>query len=210
MTVEPTLASTQVPAVSSPTAEALRPASAPSLEGIRMRTSSSAGFDIWEALDGLRDAFAPRPGARPWQGSANRDVRAAVLSALISGPQNGRQVMETIAGRSSGAWAPTASQVYPMLQQLSDEGLVGAARDGERTVYELTDAGRIAAAEASSVHDDAQPRWRDSAGAVPKAGAKLAQAAAQVVQSGSREQQERAAAILDEARRKLYAILAED
>ena len=176
-----------------------------------MRTSSSAGFDIWEAVDSLRDAFTPRPGWRQWHGPASRDVRSAVLSALISGPQNGRQVMETIAARSGGAWMPTAGEVYPTLQQLSDEGLVGTAHDGERTVYELTDAGRIAAAEAaaSSAHDDPHQRWRD-ASAVPKAGAKLAQAAAQVVQSGTREQQERAAAILDETRRKLYAILAED
>ncbi len=176
-----------------------------------MRTSSSAGFDFWEAIDGFREAFAPRPGGRPWQGPAGRDVRAAILSALTSGPKNGRQVMETIGGRSGGAWMPSASQVYPTLQQLSDEGLVSTANDGERTVYQLTETGRIAAAEAAaaSAHDS-HPRSRESSAAVPKAGAKLAQAAAQVVQSGTREQQERAAAILDETRRKLYAILAED
>jgi len=52
--------------------------------------------------------------------------------------------------------------------------------------------------------------WNERTAAVPKAGAKLAQAAAQVTQSGTREQQERAAAILDETRKRLYAILAED
>jgi DNA-binding PadR family transcriptional regulator len=52
--------------------------------------------------------------------------------------------------------------------------------------------------------------WNERTAAVPRAGAKLAQAAGQVTQSGSREQQERAAAILDEARKRLYAILAED
>ena len=46
--------------------------------------------------------------------------------------------------------------------------------------------------------------------ALPKAGAKLAQAMSQVVHSGTPEQTERAIAIVDEARRKLYAILAED
>jgi hypothetical protein len=46
--------------------------------------------------------------------------------------------------------------------------------------------------------------------ALPKAGAKLAQAAAVVAQSGTPEQAERAVAAIDEARRKLYAILAED
>jgi hypothetical protein len=45
---------------------------------------------------------------------------------------------------------------------------------------------------------------------MPKASVKLAQAAAQVAQTGTREQKERAAALLDETRRKLYAMLAED
>jgi DNA-binding PadR family transcriptional regulator len=52
--------------------------------------------------------------------------------------------------------------------------------------------------------------WNERTVAIPRAGAKLAQAAGQVTQSGTREQQERAAAILDEARKRLYAILAED
>jgi len=52
--------------------------------------------------------------------------------------------------------------------------------------------------------------WNERTAAIPRAGAKLAQAAGQVTQSGTREQQERAAAILDEARKRLYAILAED
>jgi DNA-binding PadR family transcriptional regulator len=177
-----------------------------------MRTSSSAGFDIWDAVEGLRDAFTPRPSGRTPHGPAHEDVRTAVLSALTNEPKNGRQVMEVIASRSGGLWVPSASAIYPMLQQLTDEGLVSTRIDGERTVYELTDAGRVAAAEAVAreSHSDPQQRWRESSLPVPRAGAKLAQAAAQVVQSGTREQQERAAAILDETRRKLYAILAED
>jgi len=46
--------------------------------------------------------------------------------------------------------------------------------------------------------------------ALPKAGAKLAQAMTQVAHSGTPDQTERAIAIVDDARRKLYAILAED
>jgi DNA-binding PadR family transcriptional regulator len=60
------------------------------------------------------------------------------------------------------------------------------------------------------INDEWNERWNERSSAVPRAGAKLAQAAAQVTQSGTREQQERAAAILDETRKRLYAILAED
>jgi hypothetical protein len=44
---------------------------------------------------------------------------------------------------------------------------------------------------------------------LPKAAVELAQAAAQVARSGTKEQAEEAAAVLDEARRKLYSILAQ-
>jgi hypothetical protein len=45
---------------------------------------------------------------------------------------------------------------------------------------------------------------------LPKAGIELAQAAAQVGRTGSPEQVQQAVAVLDEARRRLYAILAQD
>jgi len=48
------------------------------------------------------------------------------------------------------------------------------------------------------------------AGALPKAGIELAQAAAQVGRSGKPEQVTEAVDVLNEARRKLYAILAKD
>ncbi len=191
-----------------------------------MRSSSSAGFDLREAVDGLRDAFSPRSGGRSSSSSGHGDIRVAVLSALSREPMNGHQVMQTIAAASGGAWMPGASQVYPMLQQLTDEGLLHTQNDGERTVYSLTETGRAAAAEATAhaaaaadehdheharrdEHDWRLPRWDETSAAVPRAGARLAQAAAQVAQSGSREQKERAAALLDETRRKLYALLAE-
>jgi DNA-binding PadR family transcriptional regulator len=178
-----------------------------------MRTTTSPGFDIWDAFESLHGAFGPRSAGRSAHASPHGDVRAAVLTALAQGPQNGRQVMESVAARTGGEWSPGASEIYPMLQQLADEGLSSARHDGERTVYELTDAGRAAAAEAAASSESpygSHPRWRDSSALVPRAGAKLAQAAAQVLQNGTREQQERAAAMLDETRRKLYAILAED
>lgn len=194
-----------------------------------MRSSSSSpGFDLREAVENLRDAFTPRGGSRG--ASAHGDLRTAILTALAHDAKNGHQIMLAIGAASGGSWMPTASQVYPMLQQLADEGLLSTQHDGERTVYALTDAGREAAAAASaesSAHDSERDawsmgewsdrmsgrwndHWNERTAAVPRAGAKLAQAAAQVTQSGTREQQERAAALLDQTRKALYAILAED
>ncbi len=192
-----------------------------------MRSSaSSSSFDIREAVENLRDAFTPRSGSRGT--GAHGDLRTAILAALDHEAKNGHQVMQAIGTASGGAWMPTASQVYPMLQQLADEGLISTQHDGERTVYALTDAGREAAAAASTESHNGEreswsmsdwsdrmsgrwnDHWNERTVAVPRAGAKLAHAAAQVAQTGTREQQERAAALLDQTRKALYAILAED
>ncbi|BDZ51821.1 hypothetical protein GCM10025867_40620 [Frondihabitans sucicola] len=96
---------------------------------------------------------------------------------------------------------------------LVDEQLVEGAQVGERKVYTLTEAGRRAAAEATvTEHPQEKPRdhGRPSAIALTKSGVSLAQALAQVAQTGTPHQSERAISIVDDARRKLYAILAED
>ena len=171
--------------------------------------TSPAGFDLWEAVDSLRDAFAPRVAARMGRG----DIRTAILVALTVEPMHGYQIIQAIEARSGGVWKPSPGSIYPTLQLLSDEGLVSAEHVGERKVYSLTDAGTAAATELAS---SPQP-WesRRSLGdeptlVLPKAGAKLASAIAQVAHSGTPEQAERAVAVIDEARRKVYAILAED
>ena len=174
-----------------------------------MRDSASpAGFDLWEAVDGLRETFAPRVAARMGRG----DIRTAILLALAEEPMHGYQVIQAIETRSRGAWKPSPGSIYPTLQLLADEGLVTAEQVGERKVYSLTEAGRAVAAEsAEEPHpSDARRPWNDERAALPKAGAKLASAIGQVVQGGSREQAQSAVAVIDEARRKLYAILAED
>lgn len=214
-----------------------------------MRSTPPNSSEIREALENLRDAVMARTGGGQGGARQHGDLRTAILSALGGEAKNGHQVMQAIAAASGGAWMPTAGQVYPMLQQLTDEGLLSAQADGERTVYTLTEAGREAAAAAHEASTGASRESRESAGrpgwkrpdwdvsefvdrmsgrwndqwnerwadhraehttAVPRAGAKLAQAAAQVASTGTKEQQQRAAALLDETRRKLYAILAEE
>lgn len=176
-----------------------------------MRSSASNGFDIWEAVDGIRDSVAASLGRR--DGIAG-DIRTAILVSLIDAPMNGYQIIRAIESRTGGAWSPSAGSVYPTLQLLTDEQLVSAELVGERKVYSLTPAGREVAADAAAAPEETageSARARAERGlALPKAGMKLAQAAAQVTHNGTPEQTERAVAIVDEARRKLYAILAED
>lgn len=181
--------------------------------------SGRGGFNIFEAFEGLRDAFVssvgtptpppPRQSARMGRG----DVRTAILVLLAEEPMHGYQLIQQIESRTMGAWKPSPGSVYPTLQMLADEGLVSSEEDGDRKVYALTEAGRDAAATAADgplPWDSPNVRNAERMSALPKAGVKLAQAALQLQHTGSPEQLERAVEIVDDARRALYAILAED
>lgn len=167
------------------------------------------GGGLFDAMDQLREMFEQRVGPRMGRG----DVRTAVLAVLSERPMHGYQIIYEIEERSGGTWKPSPGSVYPTLQLLADEGLITAEEANGKKTYSLTEAWRAEAAAA----EGASPPWesssrRDAARAtvLPKAGAKLAQAAAQVATSGSPEQVQQAVEVLDEARRKLYSILDQD
>lgn len=197
---------------------------------MRSTSSSSSMFDLREAVEGLRDAFAPRGDKAEHE--PHRDVRAAVLMVLLDHARTGAEIIDAIAADADGHWRPKPGAVYPLLQLLADEGLVSSEQRDEKKVYALTEAGRAAAEQAAAEHaeqDSAHehraghprgdhgtwkapqfPRMDEHDVLVPKSGVKLAQAAAQVAQVGTADQKKRAAELLDETRKRLYAILAED
>ncbi|MEV4669527.1 PadR family transcriptional regulator [Microbacterium sp. LWO12-1.2] len=171
---------------------------------------------LFEAMDQLRKSFDPRPGGGSRM--ARGDVRSAVLSLLAEKPMHGYQIINEISERSGGSWKPSAGSVYPTLQLLADEGLIEAEEQNGRKTYSLTEAGRDVAAESadtpapweSSGHRAGESRDSARFNALPKAGVDLAAAAAQVGRSGSPEQVQATIEVLDEARRRLYSILAQD
>ncbi|NRD08990.1 PadR family transcriptional regulator [Rathayibacter agropyri] len=177
-----------------------------------MNGSSTGAFgagtpieSIWRAMEQARSRLEKRVGSRVGRG----DVRAAVLALLAEQPMHGYQIIHEIEQRSGGDWKPSPGSVYPTLQLLADEGLIAADEQNGRKTYSLTDAGRAQVADSGT-----STPWNDSDhvdfGALPKAGIELAQAAAQVGRSGSPEQIRKAVAELEDVRRRLYAILAQD
>lgn len=167
------------------------------------------GTAMWEAMEKLRGQFEQKAGPRMGRG----DVRATVLALLAEKPMHGYQIIHEIEERSGGMWKPSPGSVYPTLQLLADEGLVQAEESDGRKTYSLTDEGRAAADAASDRSAPWQAQGSRENGwstALPKAGIDLAQAAAQVGRSGNSEQVKQAVAVLEEARRKLYSILAQD
>ncbi|MDQ6740555.1 MAG: PadR family transcriptional regulator [Actinomycetota bacterium] len=163
---------------------------------------------VWQAVEELRSKFEKRSGTRAGRG----EVRSAVLALLAERPMHGYQIIREIEERSGGSWKPSAGSVYPTLQLLADEGFIIAEESNGRKIYSLTEAGReeVAGGDAPAPWETPGPASGTGFAALPKAGIELAQAAAQVGRTGTSKQVKEAVTVLDEARRRLYSILAQD
>ncbi len=145
-------------------------------------------------------------------GRARRgDVRSAILRLLSEQPMHGYQIIQELSGRSEGMWRPSAGSVYPTLQLLEDIGLVASEESDGKRVFRLTDEGRSAVAAIG----DARAPWdtaaeAGSANELREATGKLFGAVRQLAGTATDEERSAAAAILTEARKKIYAILAAD
>jgi len=158
---------------------------------------------------GARGPFGRGGGRRARRG----DVRLAALLLLAEEPRNGYAIMQELEQRTDGAWRPSPGSVYPALAQLEDEGLIRSLEADGGRVFELTDAGRTHLAERP---EDAPAPWDTVGQGVPDATRamfgqlrQLAMAMTQIAQSGSPEQAQKTTAVLDDARRSIYRILAD-
>ena len=151
---------------------------------------------------------------RRGRGRARRgDVRLALLRLLAEEPRNGYQLIQAIEERSEGLWRPSPGSVYPTLAQLEDEGLIrSVAADGARR-FEITDAGR----EQLDGRADEPDPWEssDEDGDNPLSELaplviQIGKATYQLASVGDRVQREKARALLQDTRRALYRILADD
>lgn len=146
-------------------------------------------------------------------GRARRgDIRAAVLALLAERPMHGYEMIQELEERSGGLWRPSAGSIYPTLQLLEDEDLIrGEEADGKRR-FALTDDG----SEQNKSRQGPLPWDAVTAGIDPsriqlrEAFIQLRAAVQQVGGTGTEDQASRVRELLDETRRRVYAILAED
>jgi DNA-binding PadR family transcriptional regulator len=140
-------------------------------------------------------------------------IRAAVLTVLADEPMHGYQIMQQLEERSGGFWRPSAGSVYPTLQLLEDQGLVKSEEVEGKRVFALTDAGKTEAEEIKSRlgttpwgpgRPGGESRFKLRQSVI-----QLITATKQVGGAGSQEQIDKAVEILAEARKRLYALLAE-
>ncbi|MFF7384618.1 helix-turn-helix transcriptional regulator [Streptomyces griseoluteus] len=147
------------------------------------------------------------------RGRARRgDVRASILALLKDRPMHGYEMIQEIAERSGGAWKPSPGSVYPTLQLLEDEGLIASESEGGKKLFALTEAGTAAAEEGPEAPWEEASRGVDweALSEIRQAGSGLMEAFGQVWKTGTREQRDKALAVLNEARKKLYLILADE
>ncbi len=154
------------------------------------------------------------PGSPRGPKAGRGDVRAAILALLREGPRNGYQIMSETEERSGGAWRPSPGAVYPALAQLADEGLIVGEESAGRRTFRLTDAGR---AYVEDNPEMARGTWESMASSDPgempgliAQAARLGAGIVQIAHAGTPGQIHAAERLLEQTRRRLYQILAED
>lgn len=164
--------------------------------------------------------FGPGPwgGRGPWGPPRGRrrergDVRAAILLLLAEQPRHGYEILTELADRSDGQWQPSPGSIYPVLKRLAKDGIVTATQQDGKRIFSLTEAGRaLVEAEGASWGEpwkQADSPDNDAAMALWAEGKQLGAAVWQVSQLNDPAQIEAASAILVEARKRIYALLAE-
>jgi DNA-binding PadR family transcriptional regulator len=135
-----------------------------------------------------------------------------VLRLLTERPMHGYELIQEISARSENVWRPSPGSIYPTLQLLADEGLISAGVEtGGRKLFSLTETG---VAEAAKLTGPAP--WEQLAedaesddGDLRRTIGGLTAAAMQIAWAADTAQRAEAIKVLDEARRKLYLIMAE-
>jgi DNA-binding PadR family transcriptional regulator len=137
-----------------------------------------------------------------------------VLLLLAETPRNGYQIIQELGERSRGVWKPSPGSVYPVLQQLEDEGLVVSTTADVGRMYRITEAG---SAYVEEHRTDMGVPWEEAANTMSPPAMEFAQlipqflgAVKQVMRAGDDHQIAQAVTVLHDARRSLYRILAED
>src|SRR5579872_1548659 len=91
----------------------------------------------------------PGRGRGPMRLGRGRDrmergaLRPVLLDTLREAPRHGYDIIKAFEERSRGQYAPSPGAVYPTLQYLEDLGLVRSGQEGDRRIYELTEAGQV-------------------------------------------------------------------
>ena len=74
---------------------------------------------------------------------AHGQLRLYLLSLLAERPMHGYELIQALSERFGGTYVPSAGTIYPRLSKLQEDGLVSKESEGRKTVYSITDSGRL-------------------------------------------------------------------
>jgi DNA-binding PadR family transcriptional regulator len=140
-------------------------------------------------------------------------VPLAIFTLLEERPMHGYEIITELEARSDGRWRPSPGSIYPTLDRLEDRGVLSSSEvDGKRQ-FALTDRGRQLLAEIRDAQSDDEPApWNQSGtggrGDLRRLMSELGGQVRQVARFGTSEQRSAATELLEDTKRKLYAILA--
>jgi DNA-binding PadR family transcriptional regulator len=107
------------------------------------------------AFRGLFGRHSDGPFGR-WRGSRMFDsgaLRLLVLGLIAEEPRHGYGIIRGLRARFQGSYSPSPGSIYPILQQLSEAGLVASSSHGPRRRFTVTEAGKAWLAEQSAELD---------------------------------------------------------
>jgi DNA-binding PadR family transcriptional regulator len=154
------------------------------------------------------------PRGRRGRGRMGRGmIRVAILILLNERPMHGYEMMTELEERTRGMWRPSPGSVYPTLAQLEDQGIVRSEEVEDKRTFSLTDEGRKVA---QKLERKGAP-WAlldeslgDEQRALHESLGQLYAAIQQIQGAGTDAQIAAATARLDEARKAIYRLLADD
>ncbi len=150
----------------------------------------------------------PHGRGRRFGGRSRGEMKYEILETLLNGPRHGYDIMLEIEAKRG--LRPSPGSIYPALQMLEDGDFIrGTERDGKRT-YEITDKGRefLQQRETDEQGYDAENIYGIIGEAMRQVHG-IKDAAKQIARTGNIESFRKAVAVLDKARRELFAILAD-
>jgi DNA-binding PadR family transcriptional regulator len=137
------------------------------------------------------------------------DVKFIVLSALAEKPMHGYDIIQSLEQRHEGRYRPSPGSIYPTLQMLEDGGFVTSEQIDGKRVYTITEAGRKLLAERGEDLDDLGDADAGDWSVMRDSAFKFIAAVRQGVTHEDPKVREQVIQIVDEARKKIYKLLAE-
>ena len=78
-------------------------------------------------------------GHKGWGGMRRGWLRPWIISMIARSPKNGAEIIDEVEKMSWGGWRPSPGSVYPLLEDMTQEGIIKKKDDGR---YELTEKGK--------------------------------------------------------------------